>query len=116
MRRRELDLTTRTAKEKYSAQVDPAKQKAVEREVSEYIRRNFSFVIVQIDDKEERLDLESKIISTISLCKECRPSPDWLGLYSPKDKIREGGLWLVNELYKKPLSEDDFDRLRESSG
>ena len=27
---------------------------------------------------------------------------------SPKDKIKESGLWLVNELYKEPLSENDI--------
>ena len=43
----------------------------------------------------------------------CKPSENWLGLFSPKEKIRKGGLWLVNELYKEPLSEDDFKRLKE---
>jgi len=28
------------------------------------------------------------------------------------DQIRESGLWLVNELYKEPLSPDDVALLR----
>jgi hypothetical protein len=31
-----------------------------------------------------------------------------LGHHSPKHKIREGGLWLVNELYKEPLKSADL--------
>jgi len=31
---------------------------------------------------------------------------------SSKAKIRESGLWLVNELYNEPLSLVDLDRLR----
>jgi len=107
----ELDLTTRAAKEKYASLIDSRKQKVVEKWVTEYIQNHFSFVVFQVDDKEKRLTLESKIISTVSSCKECRPSQEWLGLYSPKDKIREGGLWIVNELYKQPLSDSDYNEL-----
>ncbi len=109
----ELDLTTRVAKNKYSLKIDFNKQKAIEKEVTKYIQNNFSFVVLPVQDKEERLSLESKIISTISLCKECGPSKHWLGSYSPKEKIRKSGLWLVNELYKHPLLEEDFKKLKQ---
>ncbi len=59
-----------------------------------------------------RLLLEWKIISTVSLCVVCCPSENWLGLHSPKEKIRESGLWLVNELHKLPLSENDYEVLK----
>jgi hypothetical protein len=49
-------------------------------------------VVLPIDDKANRLALESKIISTISTCTDCGPSKQWLGLYSPKEKIRKSGL------------------------
>jgi hypothetical protein len=68
--------------------------------------------VVRLDEKSERLRLESKMISTVSLCDACVPSAQWLGLSSPIKKIRESGLWIVNELYKEPLSDDDFERLR----
>jgi len=58
------------------------------------------------------LKIESKIISTISLCEECKPSHNWLGLFSPKEKIRDSGLWLVNELYKEPLSDKETEDLK----
>src|SRR3989338_36272 len=103
----ELDLTTRKAKESHKDQIDFQKQKIIENRVTRYMQDNFSFVVFEVPKKEDRLAFESKIISTISLCKECKPSENWLGLFSPKEKIRKCGLWLVNELYKNPLSKTD---------
>ena len=108
----ELDLTTKNAKEQYSNSVDFKKQKGVEKKITKYIQDNFSFVVFQIDDKEKRLEIESRIISTVSLCDECKPSENWLGLFSPKEKIRKSGLWLVNELWKTPLSDKDMIELK----
>ncbi len=108
----EIDLTTKEAKEKLSNLIDLEKQKQIEKQVTKYIQDNFSFVAFHVEDKEKRLEIESKIISTISLCKDCKPSENWLGLFSPKEKIRESGLWLVNELYKSPLSDTDLIELK----
>jgi hypothetical protein len=109
----ELDLTTRKAKEQHKSFVDIDKQKEIEKEVTQYIQNNFSFVVFEVEDKDLRLELEQKIISTISLCNECRPSDNWFGLNSPKKKIRESGLWLVNGLYKEPMSLEDMKNLNE---
>jgi len=109
----ELDLTTRNAKEQHSDSVDFDKQKEIEKTVTKFIQNNFSFVVFQIDDKEKRLYFESRIISTVSLCEECKPSENWLGNFSPKEKIRESGLWLVNELWKTPLYDSDMLILNE---
>jgi hypothetical protein len=107
----ELDSTTSEAKKKYSSLVDVEKQKQVEQQVTTYMQSNFHFVVFQVDGKDKRLELESKIISTVSSCRECKSSLEWLGHFSPKDKIRESGLWIVNELYKQPLTEDEYDNL-----
>jgi hypothetical protein len=104
----ELDLTTRAAKVMHGLQIDQKKQKEVEHQVSEYIQSHFWFVVFPVPQKEDRLRLESRMISTVSLCQSYRPSPYWLGLSSPKEKIRESGLWIVNELYKQPLSQSEF--------
>lgn len=108
----ELDLTSRKNREKYSSQVNFSKQKQVEKKVSDYIQNYFSFVVFEVKGKKKRLELESKLISTVSLCAYCRPSANWLGLCSPKSKIRECGLWLVNHLYKSPLTEQDIRSIR----
>ena len=107
------DLTTRKAKERYGHLVDWRKQKETEKKASEYIQEKLSFVVFEVKNKRERLTLESKIISTLSWCSECRPSDSWLGLHSPKKKIRQSGLWLVNELYKEPLSREEFEGLKD---
>lgn len=108
-----LDLTTRKAKEKYSSVIDFEYQKKIEAKVSQYIQENFSFCVFEINIKEERLSVESKIISTVSLCDQCQPSDAWLGSSSPKEKIVKSGLWLVNELYKIPFDNqgiEDFSK------
>lgn len=107
----ELDLTTREAKKKHSNLIDPVKQKKVEQQVTNVIQCNFHFIVFRVESKEKRLELESKIISTVSSCSQCKPSENWFGRYSPKDKIRESGLWLVNGLYKTELSEEEFRQL-----
>lgn len=104
----EYDLTAKKNREKYLPIVDMSKQKEVEKEVTDYIQSNFSFVVFKVDNKDLRLELESKIISTVSLCNSCKASDNWLGIHSPKRKIRESGLWLVNQLYKEPLSVGDI--------
>jgi hypothetical protein len=108
----ELDLTTRANKEKYSEQVDFEKQQSVEKKVTEYIQNNFSFAVFEVLKKEQRLRIESRIISTVSNCTNCKPSENWLGLSSPKQKIIDSGLWLVNELWKQSLSEDELIELK----
>jgi len=108
----ELDLTSGTARRRYSGKVDFGKLRRVEKLVSRYIQRNFSFVVLPVKEKELRLHLESRIISTVSWCQECLPSDHWLGKFSPKNKIRESGLWLVNELYKEPLSQEDMKHIQ----
>jgi hypothetical protein len=109
----ELDLTARKAKEQHSGRVDMARQQTIERRVSDYIQTSFSFVTVPADEKEQRLRLEARLISTISLCETCRPSTAWLGRFSPKEKIGKSGLWLVNELYGQPLSNEELSELKD---
>jgi len=105
----ELDLTTRKAKEQYSSSIDFEFQKNIESEVSHFIQDNFSFCAFEAQTKNDRLDIESKLISTVSRCEQCKPSPRWLGKSSPKEKIRESGLWLVNELYKTPFNKPEIE-------
>jgi len=108
----ELDLTTKNEKEKYKEIIDFKKQNEIEKEVTKYIQNNFSFIIFEIANKEKRLEIESKIISTVSLCDKCKQTEKWLGNFSPKNKIRESGLWLVNELWKEPLNYENIEYIK----
>jgi hypothetical protein len=94
----ELDLTGREARKKYEGIIDREKQASVERQVTDYIQKNISFVVVEIPDEDKRLLLEGLSISIIFQCQECKPSPGWLGLHSPSPKIQGGGLWNINGL------------------
>lgn len=107
----EVDFTTREIRNSFGHLINKTKQEKVEKKVTKYIQNNFSFVVLDVVDKNKRLELESKIISTISLCDECKPSKEWLGNSSPKEKIRVNGLWLVNELNKTPLSQKEVKNL-----
>ena len=107
----EWDMTPKKAKEQYLPLLDEKKLRETEEEVTSIIQQNFTFVVFEVNDKDARLKWEEKIISTVSWCDECGPSPDWLGLFSPKKKIRESGLWLVNGLYKEGLTWQEFEEL-----
>jgi len=109
------DLTTRANKDKYSSLVDFEKQKSIEEEVSQYIKNNFSFAIFEVKSKTDRLNFESKLISTIFLCEDCKSSSQWLGQSSPIHKIKESGLWLVQGLYKTPLDLDELEKIKSLS-
>lgn len=112
----ELDLTPSAAKRTYAGVVDPQRLREAEECVSQRIQETFSFAVVAIPAKIERLRLESMIISTVSRCTGCAPSATWLGHCSPKEKIRASGLWLVNELYKEPCTELELTALETYAG
>ncbi len=103
------DLTSKKNRETFSPLINFNYQKKIEDEVSQYTQDNFSFCVFQIETKEERLDIEKKIISTLSWCNECTKTEKWLGNFSPKEKIVKSGLWLINELYKTPFNANDIE-------
>lgn len=88
-----LDLTSKEMRESSKHLVDKDFQQQLEQQISEYIQENFSFSIIEIQDKKKRLELEKELIGLVSSCGECQSSQDWLGNASPIDKIRFSGLW-----------------------
>lgn len=112
----EYDLTSRKNRERYLDRVDLKKLQKIETIVSGYIQDHFSFVVLEVANKKFRLKYESRLISTISLCEVCCPSNNWFGLHSPKNKIRESGLWLVNELYKESFSTEEYEKFKDGLG
>jgi hypothetical protein len=104
----EIDFQERKNKELYGNKLDDKKQKEIEKAITKYIRENLSFCLIEVPDKKHRLYYESKLISTISSCEDCKSSKEWLGNYSPKEKIVNSSLWLVNELYKEPFNEKEL--------
>lgn len=74
----ELDLTTRQARSVYVNLINNSFQESIEKEITSYMQNNFPFCVFRVDDRNIRLELEKKLISTILLCKECAPSINWL--------------------------------------
>lgn len=108
----QLDLTSRAAKQQYANIVDFERQRLVEKAVTSYIQSSFSFVVIPVEDKADRLNLEAKLISTVAQCTACGPSRQWLGQFSPHQKIRESGLWQVRSLTGEPLSRFELSLLK----
>ena len=87
----ELDITK-------LKRIDREFEKTLEKRISQIFRLIFHLRF-EVNTKEERLFWESKITSTLSNAAkfgEIKPSENWLG---KDNKIRESGLWQVNELY-----------------
>ena len=80
------------------------------RQIDGEVQSNLSFCVFHLETEEERLFWESRIIST--LAHSAKPSVNWLGNHSPKEKIRASGLWQVNELYKDCLTKEEFEELK----
>lgn len=106
------DLTKKSDRKKYQNTRNENRRKKFEKVVTRYIQSKFSIAVIEVENKSERLELESKIISTVSRCTLCHPSKKWLGRYSTVGKIRESGLWLKQGLWKTPLSDKNVKRLR----
>ena len=103
-----LDLTTATARRLHTNRIDSEKQRSIEVMVTTHLQIHCRFVVIPVADKSRRLFWESRMVSTVAACPKCRPSRSWLGLSSPISKIKDSGLWQVNELYKKPFSADEY--------
>lgn len=87
------DFTSKKARKLTLSIEEQKKQTDIERDVSVYLWKNFSFSILEVDNVRDRLSLEKNIIKTISSCS-CNASEMWLGRFSPEETIRNSSLWL----------------------
>ena len=106
----ELDTTSKADKEKNLKYINVDLEAEIEGEISSYIKTNFSFCVFNVETKEQRLFWESKLISTLAY--QTKPSKNWLGNFSTKEKIKQSGLWQVQGLNKPKLTSDEFDNLK----
>jgi hypothetical protein len=104
------DFMTSRNKKLWGSKRDIEKERRVEEMITRMIRERFSFRFIILDSQVGRMGskgLESSLIGTLAHCNLCKPSANWLGNYSPIEKIREGGLWLVQHLKAEPINEKD---------
>jgi hypothetical protein len=106
----ELDITSKVDKDKNLKFIDVDFEIQIEKEISSYIKTNFSFCVFNVETKEQRLFWESKLIATLAF--QTKPSKYWLGNFSTKEKIRESGLWQVQGLNKAKLTINEFEKFK----
>lgn len=86
----------------------------LEEAVSKRFAQTFSFSVIGIDDKDDRLRLESGLIASLASGPYGVSSEHWLGRHSPVEAIRVSGLWNKNHVDGIPLSLMDFEQIRQS--
>lgn len=112
-----IDFTTIRARETHAGRRDIQKERRLEEQVSQILRRRFSPCWIPVEGQERRMGrggLEAALIGTLSRCGECGPGPNWLGRHSPKRKIAKSGLWLEQHLAAPTLSVDQVYGLFEA--
>lgn len=109
----EIDMTSRRNRTEYSSLIDNGFQEKIEKVISQYIQKNFTFSIIEFDSKADRLFWEKRIIATLAAMPDISPSKNWLGHHSPIAKIRQFGLWQVNGLLNQQLNVNEFEELKE---
>ena len=106
--------TLDTSNKKHTATIDKKKETEIENVVSDYLHNNISFVCFPIINKEDRLRIEEALISLLNRSDDFHPDNNWLGEFSPVDRIRSSGLWLTQGLEAEPLIADELGLIKDS--
>ena len=112
------DFMPRSNREKYGRLRNVAYEKKTEQQITKILRSNFAFRFIVVENETKRIGskgLESRLIGTVARCSLCRPSDNWLGLSSPKEKIRKSGLWQVQHLGSSPITDSEKDTIRDAT-
>lgn len=109
----EIDLTKKADRERFAHQIDASEQNLVEKAVTDYMANAFSFSVISVEEKSDRLNLEGRLISTICQCDECHASPEWLGKWHADTHISFSGLWNIQGQKEKPLTLHELGGLSE---
>jgi len=103
------DLTTPATRDALRNRRNVEIEKAIEREVSDVMARDFYFRCVAGKSDEEVGYLETSAIGIVSSCPVCRRSAGWLGSSHPNPVISQGKLWNIKKVtaaYAGPLRLD----------
>jgi hypothetical protein len=83
----------------------------MEAAVTDELVSRFRFRCVPVPDREERNELEKRLIATLAQCEVCRPSSGWLGLSAYPESVRRTGLWNHRHVEERPLSPGELERV-----
>ena len=86
----------------------------IEKEVSTYMRENFSFVVFEVETEEERKKWEKKLISTLGQAGKkgiIESSKNWLGRNSSNANVKTSGLWQDDDMNGISLNLKELEQL-----
>ena len=112
----DIDFTTTENRKKYSHLRDIEFEKNTELEITRLLQENFSFRYIPVENEAERMGktgLESRLVGTLSSCRMCHASDNWLGRHSPVGEIKQSGLWQSQHLNSPGLTDKDMAVLSE---
>lgn len=104
-------LPTWKLKSSQHEEVNKKYERELEECISHYIKKHTSFIVFEVNTKEERLFWEKKLIATLAQSDETKASDNWLGNHSPELKIKQSGLWQTQHIKAEILTDDEFDEL-----
>lgn len=87
------------------------KEKNIEKRITDYLDKSFTYVCIKVEDKELRLRLEEGIVALLCKSEDFKPSGQWFGRYSPNEEIRNSGLWLREGITDNSLTKDEIQDL-----
>lgn len=105
------DLTSRKNREQYGPRLNAEIKTSVEKEVTEHLTSNITFVTLGVDGKGERLALERSLLSTVASCGVCHSSQEWLGRFHQNERLRQAGLWNIQGLKGRALTRAEAEEL-----
>lgn len=89
---------------KCKSHININKERAIEAEVSKYLRECTSFCCINIKKCDERLKFKENVLRSLYEDESFKPTDDWLGKSSPMLHIGVYGLW-NEQLRRKELGE-----------
>ena len=98
-------------KRKENSRFNDPKFKHYEEEVTNQAKDS-SYRVLKVDDSNDRLQMEKKLIALFSHCEACCPSKKWLGNYAYRKEIRDSGLWNIKHIHSvNEFTQSDLPRL-----
>ena len=113
---RETDMPDSENKRNDGHSVNKKLDTELKARISEYLRKNMTFICIPVSEEAERLRLEEGLIASLNMDPSFGPSSNWLGLNSPMPEIARSGLWNRQHLHGEPLSAEELERVKQLAG
>jgi len=108
------DFSIPANRAKLGYQRDIILEKEIESKITERLWGRFTFRFIIIDSQEKRKILEKPLIATITQCRMCRFSYNWLGKHHPDANIQQYHSWLLQDAENSPINDADKDEISEA--